>query len=61
MSAALRGAILYLIQWIPSNVQENKCWENVEKRKYSALLLGLWTADWDRDCDSLDRKYSRES
>lgn len=40
MSIALRGALIptqsngYL-----QNVQENKCWENVEKRKYSALLL----------------------
>lgn len=61
MSAVLRGAILYLIQWIPSKCPgEQVLGECGEEEILSALLLGLWTADWDRDWDSLDRKHSRE-
>lgn len=62
MSAALRGAILYLIQWIPSKyLGEQVLGECGEEEILSTLLLGLWTADWDRGCDSHDRKHSRES
>lgn len=61
MSAALSSAILYPIQWIPSKHPGEQVLGGVEKRKYSALLLGLWAADWERDCDSQDRKHSRES